>query len=317
MSTVDLSLVVEMETKDITGAYDYQASLREWLRQIQAIAPHTAEVILCHPGEANSFPEIEFPCPLRKLHLPGKHYYAIKNASANVAQGKVVLFTDSDCRPGEGYLENLLRIFDDPQIHCVAGRSLYDGTGILTRINTTVSFGRFHFGPQLPSSFVPLAHNVAVRRSCYQRDPFGPFTGRVLGDVYLSETLRQKNFPPILRRELVMYHEDMTFSLRGTLERHLRDHFYILGKKPPATRTSAWSVLRATLASPRRRLQKVRLYGPSLGLRRRHLPIILAVLVAYAVFDSIAVSLVLGVPSWRRHWLKHEFGEPLASQLLR
>jgi hypothetical protein len=153
-----------------------------------------------------------------------------------------------------------------------------------------------------------LGHNVAYRREVVGRDPFGPFTGRVGGDRYLTEYLRRNGHRIVLVPGMRIRHEDITFSLRGTLERHVREHLLPVPYGRPEQRFSLAFTLASLLVRPILRMQRQFRARRPLGLRLRHTPIVLAVNAAYAAFDAVAVLVVLAVPTLRRRWLDFLIG---------
>jgi|GEM_PF-2146357 len=314
MTDIDLTIVIEMDTKEITGGiYDYYTSLREWLRQADALYPRRCELLVSSSYDHRAVEQLstEFT-PVRNIHTPGANYYGLKNAGANAANGRIVLFSDSDCRPCEHYLEAVLRAFDVPAVQCVAGRSLYDGSGLLTRINSTTSFGYLHQGEPMLDSNCVLSHNVAVRRDSYERDVFGSYNGRMTGDMYLTERYRQAGGVHIVPGMLI-YHEDYTYNLRGLLDRHLRDIFYSINKlvdngTPPPFGKICHRVLRNACKRPRRQLRMVRAWGPALGVHPRHYPAAVLMLGLHAAVNISASLLILLVPSLTHRWVRYQFG---------
>ncbi len=107
-------------------------------------------------------------------------------------------------------------------MNILGGRSYYDGKGLITKINTVVSFGYLHQISHLAENQIYLGHNVAVRRQSVS-DPFGPYTDRYGGDEYLTHARRQAGDPLPVFQDLIIYHESPTFNLRALIDRHLRE----------------------------------------------------------------------------------------------
>ena len=297
----DLTIVLESTTGEITGGCDGRRSLAEWCREAASIVPRRAEVILVAPDPVSSLEPL--PEGVRVLQVPGAGYYALKNAGANEARGRIVLFSDIDCRPGAGYARALLDAFADERVGGVAGRSLYDGEGLLTRINTVNSFGDLHRERGPAEDVIPLAHNVAVRRALYDRDPWGPFVGRVGGDAFLARRIRESGHRLALDVRLLVRHEDPSYQIRGLVERHLRDTFVPLHYGTEGQRLSVPFVLAcALLLRPALRLKRVLLAGRKLGLRPVDAPVVLGVELAYWAFDLVMTVVVLAWPPLRRRW---------------
>ena len=305
----DLTVVIDLSPTWITGRCDVEARVRAWLAEAARLGAGVRCEVVVASGDGQ-WPDVEAPLgvTLRHLHGAGKHHYALKNAGVNSAGGTIVVTGDGDCRPCEGFLVAVWRAFQDPDVKAVAGVSSYDGDGLLTRMHTAASMGYVHCGQEgLDRNFV-LGHNVAFRREVVGRDPFGPFTGRVGGDRYLTESLRRNGHRIVLVPEMRIRHVDITFSLRGTLERHMREHFLPIPYGTPAQRFSLAFTLASLVGRPFLRIvRQVRARRP-LGLRLRHAPAVLAVNAAYAAFDAVAVLVVLAVPSLRRRWLDFLIG---------
>lgn len=305
----DLSIVIETSTAKITGACPESRNLEAWAREAAGAAPRRVEVLVIGAAPVAGVEKLECGLPPRFLHCPGAGYYALKNAGANAARGNVVLFTDADCRPGEGFVRRLLAAFEDPRVIAVAGRSFYDGTGLLTRLNTAHSFAYLHRGQKGLDRTMPLTHNLAMRRLACERDPFGPFAGRVGGDRWVTESLRARGHPLLLVEDLVTWHENPTFSLRGTAERHLREHFRPLRYGDARRRYSPAVVVASALGlRTLLRLGRVIAGGRRIGLKPWDYLAALPVNFAYWLFDLPLVLGVLLVPALRRRWLAFQFG---------
>ena len=305
--SVDLSIVVECTTGEITGRCDGAANLAAWLDQAREL-PGRTEIVVTTPRPLSA-PQGDARVSVRCVEVPGAGYYALKNAGAAAAGGEIVLFTDIDCRPGPSYLKKMREAFADPAVACVAGRSLYDGDGLLTRLNSAHSFGDLHRERGELRTAMVLSHNVAVRRSAMPSRPFGPNTGRIGGDRYFTEAVRSGGGRVLLLPELVIRHEDISYSLRGTLERHLREHLLPIGYGTPRQRFSAaWTVASVLALRPALRLRRVAQAGRQVGLGLRHWPAALLLNGVYYLFDAACVLAVLAVPRLRRHWLPFVHG---------
>jgi hypothetical protein len=304
---VDLSIVVDHSTTAITGHCNFRPGLQAWIEQARA-APVRCEVVVASGDREPPRLEPSDDVPVRLVQVEGGTYYALKNAGVNAARGAIILCTDGDCLPSEGYVTHLLRAFEDPAVCCIEGVSNYDGDGLLTRLNTAHSWGFVHRGQMGLDRHMILAHNVAFRRAVVARDPFGPFPARVGGDRYLTESLRRQGHRIVHVEGMRLRHEDITFSFRGTLERHLRELLLPVPYGTPGQRFSLAFTLASLVLRPILRLVRVFQARHALGLRPRHTPIVLAVNVAYAIFDAGAVLVVLLVPSLRRWWMEFLIG---------
>ncbi|MHA7836752.1 MAG: glycosyltransferase [bacterium] len=314
---IDVSVVVEMDTREITGGiYDTLASLRSWIGQADALAPRRCEILVSSSASVPEVQALATPAtPVRLLRTPGASYYGLKNAGARAASGRIVVFSDSDCRPADGYLEAVVAAFGDPEVLCAAGVTEYDGKGLLTRIQTATSFGYLFRGDRFLERLPALSHNVAIRRDDYESDPFGPFQGRSRGDAFFTDACRLRAPIPIVSGMRIL-HEDPSGDVRGLLDRHLREIFSVASRldgeeslvPPGPSWRLARRVLRSALKRPRRQVRLIRRFGPALGVQRHHAPVVALVFTAHALLDVVATTAILLYPPWTRRWLDYQFG---------
>ncbi len=118
----DVSLVLEYENVVLVGAERVAAVVRALARQLRE-APFTAEVLL--PEKADIDIDELAGLTVRRFHVaPGAHYYDVKNAGAREADGQVIVLADCDVIPLDGWLVNLIRPFDDPNVDAVVGNTI-------------------------------------------------------------------------------------------------------------------------------------------------------------------------------------------------
>ncbi len=111
---------------------------------------------------------------------------------------------------------------------------------------------------------------------------------------------------------MLLRHEDVSFNLRGTVERHLRENFLPLHYGTPRQRFSAGFTLACALAlRPALRVKRVLASAPRFGIRVLHAPAVLLVELAYWALGLTLVSTVLAVPTLKRRWLEFQRPEAL------
>lgn len=306
---------MELTTGDISGKCDGRRNLLEWSEQAARATGGSYEIIAAGPHPVRGMAEMSRELPLRFLEVPGGTYYALKNAGANASTGEIVFFTDLDCRPAATTLTTLVRAFEDPATTFVAGRTFYEGPGLLTLLNSAHSFGDLLAGQDhFDRDHIVNGHNVGLRREFLARDPFGPFGGRTGGDRYITDAMRATGRNIRLLPEMIVLHEDMTYKLRALLERHFRD--CVVATDYGTERQSfaaAPTVARTLVLAPARRLRRVLKARRHLGFRLPHLAVAVALNAFYWALDLVAVAVMLLVPPLRRRWLGYQFGAPLTS----
>jgi glycosyltransferase involved in cell wall biosynthesis len=300
-----MSVVIEMETAELAVEKRVGANIDEVVRQAEGL-PCAAEVLVVSGKRWDGAPR-----RVRVVVAEGESYYALKNTGAAHATGDLVVFLDADCRIASGYLRVVFERFArDASLECLAGRTRYAGDTVASRINTALSFGYLWRERAGERGYAVLSHNVAVRRSTLGGPPFGPFRGRVRGDLYLTNYYRARHAPPVIVDELLVEHEDCSFSLRLLLERHLREHLKHvedvkeLGLTTPAGRTALRSVRRSIGA----RWRKLRAYGRDVGVGRGGMCLAGALLPFYFVCDLLAVTATLSFRAVGRRWLGYQNG---------
>jgi hypothetical protein len=299
-----LSIVIEMTTRKLAPDDRVLENIRETIAQASVRSAEDSEVLLvtARPWRA--------AVNCRVVEVPGAGYYALKNAGFAHARGEVVLFLDADCRICPGYVERVIDRFADPKVWCVTGRTQYAGKGILARINTTLSFGYLHDTNATTSSpYAALAHNTAVLECHAPPVPFGPWCGRVGGDGFLTSWYRDRHHVPLLDRDLIVLHEDPSWSPIKLMERHLRECFQHVSSPAELVPTSSAGrqAVRAAFGAWRRRRRKLRRYGPSVGLTSRELWAAEGVLIVYWIIDLLAVAAVF-LPPLGARWMRYQTG---------
>lgn len=305
-----VSVIIETHTAELSSEPHVRENLLEVVRQAQCLPAPGAEVIIVSAGP------IDAPPGARALVRPGLDYYGLKNAGAREATGEFLVFFDSDCRPGPGYFATMLQRFrDQPDAWCLAGASRYDGRSIIARINTTLSFGYLHDpGAESPEPYGLLAHNVAVRRSTCAEEPFGPMAGRVRGDLWMTQWFARQGHPPLLVREMVIHHEDPSFSLVLRMDRQLREVFsHVRSEKDlrPWTKPGIIALTKALL-SPVWRGRKLMRHGHHVGLGVAEKAIGMPVVVFYGLMDWASAAVLFAVPSLRRRYFRYQNGPDAA-----
>ena len=302
-----LSIIVELGTREVTRRLPLLDSVLDKASAAHGLADREVELIFVG---SHALPEEMLAPNVRTIAAPETGYYGWKNIGAAAARGEYLVFWDSDCRPAPGYLQRVVEAFEaDPELAGIAGRSVYDGQSFVTRLNTVLSFGYLSRPVKTLQRDVALSHNVAIRRSFFPAAPFGPYHGRVAGDVFLTDWARDHGRPLKLDAELLVFHEDPSWSLTALLERHLREIFGRLLQDGTRTRASVigagWRSLALLLI---KRPAKLLRHGPLCGFTRLHALAGLPVLAFYFVIDACAMLVLTLQPRLLDRWLRYQFG---------
>ncbi len=305
--TLLLSLIVETGTQKTTGRIPFQQMMRRYLEEVRQTLPKGRYEILF---VGNGRPAVKLPPDCRFLDRPGLGYYGFKNEGAKAARGKYLVFWDSDCRVKKGYLKRLLELYRrNPRIIGVGGRSYYDKPHIFSRVNTIICFGPFCQDMPRLTRQSAISHNVSIRKDAFPAEPFGPFTGRSGGDMFLTQTAVQKGEPLLFDPELEIHHEDVTTHLEALLERLLRDLFtpvvFVRSRSLWAALATGywhWPILNL------KRLRRVLIYGRHYGVEWYDLPGSLLALAYFAFLEMAALLCMTAWPPLFTRWIHFQFG---------
>lgn len=166
----DVSLVIEHETVDLVSAERVRQVMRLLGEQLRS-APFSVEVLL--PRNSDDAADELLGVPVRRFDVaPGAHYYEVKNAGAREARGRVIALADSDVIPRPGWLVNLVRPFEDPDVQVAVGNTI-------VRPTPTVASKAFAAATWFPvherdARRQILANNVAFRPEVFLPGGFPP-----------------------------------------------------------------------------------------------------------------------------------------------
>lgn len=302
-----VSVVIEMGTREVTGRVALTESIARQINEAYRFREGEVEFIFVG---AYALPRDQLGLSCKALACPDTGYYGWKNAGARAACGEYLVFWDSDCRPDPGYLQRVVETLDeDLELAGVAGCTVYDGTSFCSRLNTVLSFGYLFQQSDCPKPYAALSHNVAIRRSMFPNAPFGSFAARAGGDMYLTYYADSIGRPLKLDRQLLIRHEDPSFSLHALLERHLRELFLPWLRSETHTRGSALRLAwRSLLQLPAKRYRKVRTYGKYCDFTPGEVLLSLPILLAYWLIDASALAALTVFPRLLTKWLWYQFG---------
>ena len=306
-----VSVVVEMDTRNVTGRIPLTESVSAQLNQV-GFEKGEVEYIVVGADEVDT---AEWGGDVSSVAVPDGGYYEYKNVGALHAGGKYVAFWDSDCRPSLDYLSRAVGFLESsPEVAAVTGVTSYDGTSWFTTMNTIFSFGSLH----AYESRQPLAergqmqsHNVLIRKDAFPEMPFGRYTARMAGDEFLESYAMRKG-GIVIDPRLRIWHEPPT-SLSALLERHLREVFYFALSQPELSKPRLIQQgFKSVLRQTKNRWLHLRRYGRHFRWGRGAVFAAAPVLLIYAAINACAVAAMAAKPSLLARWLDYQFGKDRA-----
>ena len=112
-----------MKVSVVIPAYNAQQTIAEAVEQsvAQAKGPMEVEVVVVDDGSTDDTAEVAESVGARVIRQKNLGPASARNKGWESASGNLICFTDADCIPRAGWLENLLDGFTDLQVGAVAG----------------------------------------------------------------------------------------------------------------------------------------------------------------------------------------------------
>jgi len=184
----DFSIVIECQTFLQTDeTWHARKMLQQLCKQLVEISPKMSskvELIIVHdPVEIDASKIEKFAkeqlincssmIELKIIPGPGLHYYEMKNLGSKHCSNDLILFTDTDVIPDEGWIVGFLESFKMSKISVVGGNSYVSLNSLLEK-----SLALIWFTPPLNEKIYEKpdfwANNVAFSRKIFESHPF-PF----------------------------------------------------------------------------------------------------------------------------------------------
>jgi len=131
-----------------------------------------------------------------------------RNLGVRIARGELILFTDSDCIPGEDWIEKMIKPFEDPQVAGVMGRYLSRQKEFCARFVQLEFEERFNILGDFDNIDLVASFAAAYRRSVFEEaggfDAHYPLANNE--DVELSYKIASRGYKMIFANDAVVYH---------------------------------------------------------------------------------------------------------------
>jgi glycosyltransferase involved in cell wall biosynthesis len=112
-----------MKISIVIAAYNAETTIGQAVEQsrAQAKGPMEVEVVVVDDGSSDDTAKVAESAGAIVISQENAGPAAARNQGWKSAAGQVICFTDADCVPSEGWIENLLEGFTDRQVGAVAG----------------------------------------------------------------------------------------------------------------------------------------------------------------------------------------------------
>jgi cellulose synthase/poly-beta-1,6-N-acetylglucosamine synthase-like glycosyltransferase len=214
----------EVDVSVIIPTYNRKEELTKLLSSLKAqtLPQRKCEIIVIDDGSSDS--TVEF---LQREQAAGTLTFSVqdhrgpgaaRNMGMKLAQGKILVFTDTDCIPHPHWLENLIHPFADETVGAAGGPEVPDPVEpILSRcfqfvMTSPLTTGGLRGAKKQLARYYPRTFNMAISRKAYEK--VGGFKEWYHGeDVEMSFRIKEAGFKLIYCDDAKVYHHrPATFS---------------------------------------------------------------------------------------------------------
>jgi hypothetical protein len=241
----------------------------------------------------------------------GLHYYDLKNEGARRATGEIIVFTDSDVVPEEGWLRSMVDpLLSDPGISVVAGCTYVDPENLVSK---AFALGWFfplrHDKPALSAegSFF-FANNLAFRRRMFLENLFPPMpAGSTRGAcAQLRQQLLEKKINVWTNSGAQVSHPAPNgwkhFLVRGLA--HGRDEYFYFHTHGESRSGSCCEVLKRGFRRLNQMIPDTWAARERLHLNAFQIPAAIGIMIGYYSLALLGAVIVALLPDSSRKWWK-------------
>lgn len=199
-------------------AYNEEKGIREKISNVLALnyPPELLDVIVASDASSDATDEIVRSCALPRVQLLrvegrlGKT--ACQNAAITHAGGEIVVFTDATTVVEKNTLIEIVENFADPEVGCVAGSLVYQGTGQNLTAAGGTSYWSYEIALRSAESHLGTLIGVSgclygVRRSAYQ-----PIPPNLISDFVIAMRMREQGLRTVLEPKAICFEETLERS---------------------------------------------------------------------------------------------------------
>jgi cellulose synthase/poly-beta-1,6-N-acetylglucosamine synthase-like glycosyltransferase len=244
-------------------------------------APWEVEILVVNDGSGDDTAEVvrRFQ-PVRLINQANAGPAAARNRGAFEARGAIIVFTDDDCVPAPGWLNAMLKPFDDPEVVATKGVYRTRQKALLARFVQSEYEDRYRLMKRSDSIDFVDTYSAAFRRNHFlEMNGFDPqFPLACAEDAELSYRMAARGWKMKFMPEAVVYH-----SHPQTLSEYLRKKYKFAFWRVVALRSNPRKALKDSHTPQLMKLQL--LFIPALlaaavvGLSDRLLVVFLTVVV--------------------------------------
>lgn len=166
------------------------------------------EIIVVDDGSTDETAMQAQRCGARVLSQPNSGPASARNRGANAARGSIVVFTDADCEPAEGWLQAMIVPFGRPTVAGVMGRYRTRQQSLTARFAQAEFEERYRLMKEKDSLDLVATYSAAYRREIFLAE--GGFDTRFRRadneDVEFSYRLARRGHLMVFAPDAIVYH---------------------------------------------------------------------------------------------------------------
>jgi len=171
------------------------------------------EIILVDDGSQDQTAQIAEEFGIKVIRQPNAGPAAARNTGVRHASGEWVVFTDSDCIPGEDWLSQMIAPFENPEIIAVKGAYLCKEKGFVPRFVQQEFEHKYQALRKKPNIDFIDTYSAAYRKDIFTEN--GGFDSRFpvpsVEDQEFSFRLARKGYTMVFQPDARVYHRhDLT-----------------------------------------------------------------------------------------------------------
>ncbi|MBI5815252.1 MAG: glycosyltransferase [Nitrospinae bacterium] len=154
----------------VVPAFNAERSIGQCLSALaaQTCPAGSYEVIVVDDGSTDATGEIARKFPIKYIRQDNAGPATARNRGAKEAAGEIILFTDSDCVPEPGWIEQMTRPFADPAVVAVKGAYGAGQEGLTARFAQVEFEERFEMLKKAESIDMVDTYSAAFRSSDFR-----------------------------------------------------------------------------------------------------------------------------------------------------